>query len=119
VDEIHPGLALRCTRAQARAAIREAQRIDRLLPRALARLERGEFPAAWFDKLLERTSYDVLQGTEFGAEGVEAPGPRIRLNVTVPVMTRMGQSDAPGMLDGTIPVPAEMARELAAGEETW
>lgn len=245
VEEIHLGLALRCTRTQARAAIREAHRIDRLLPRTLARLERGELPSAWFDKVLERTrtledeslqvldaeldevdlgvapesfartlghllvkiasrtalpaqelpenrrrvvldpprpdgtgclrvigpipeildlsrrldaaahsvqearrhafedgtdipldprgeiaatgmlpsmartAYDVLLGTAFGAAGGEAPGPRIRLNVTVPVMTLMGQSDAPGMLDGTIPVPAEMARELAAGEETW
>lgn len=46
VEEIHLGLALRCTRTQARAAIREAHRIDLLLPRTLARLERGELPSA-------------------------------------------------------------------------
>ncbi|WP_193103166.1 HNH endonuclease signature motif containing protein [Brachybacterium sp. FME24] len=245
MEALHVSLALRCTRAQASSTIRESHRIGALLPRCLERLGRGEFPAAWFEKLVERTSdleddavlevdsalaewdlsvspesfslrlghlltavasrsevpqhatpearrrvvldpprpdgtgclriigpipeildlsrrldlaahavknaqlsaleagtpipadadgyiertgevpsiagtrYDVLKGTAFDTAGVEVPEARFRLNVTVPVMTLLGESDAPGMLDGTTPIPASMARDLAGRESTW
>ena len=41
------------------------------------------------------------------------------LLVTVPVMTLLGRDDAPAMLEGTTPIPAELARDLAAGAPTW
>ncbi len=38
---------------------------------------------------------------------------RPRIYVTVPVLTLLGRADAPGMLDGTVPIDADTARELA------
>src|SRR5699024_1710445 len=64
MEELHLSLALRCTRAQACAVIREAHRVATLLPLCRARLGRGEGPTAWFDKLPERTASledDALQ----------------------------------------------------------
>lgn len=37
-----------------------------------------------------------------------------RVNVTVPVMTLLGHEETPGMLDGTIPIDPDTARQLAA-----
>jgi hypothetical protein len=245
VEELQLSLALRCTRTQAAAAIREAHRVATHLPLCLARLGRGELPAPWFEKLLERTRrleddalrrldvelsrtdlavspevfsrmlghllaaavarseepeharpenrrrvvvdpprpdgtgclriigpipeildlarrldhaahtvrdgqsrafeagtplpvdpggeietsglipslsrtrYNVLMSSALTTGGLETPTPDVRVNVTVPVMTLLGQSDAPGMLDGTTPIPARMARELAGRESTW
>ncbi len=39
---------------------------------------------------------------------------RPRVTVTVPVLTLLGRADAPATLDGTVPVDAETARQLAA-----
>jgi len=245
MEELHLALALRCTRAQARSAIREAHRAATLLPLCLARLSHGELPAPWFEKLMERTGsleddalrrldvelsrtdltvspevfsrilghllaaavarseepeharpenrrrvvldpprpdgtgclriigpipeildlsrrldlaapavrdgqrrafeqgtplpvdpggeieascliptlartrYNVLMSSTLATGGAAAPPPQVRVNVTVPAMTLLGQSDAPGMLDGTTPIPARMARELAGHETTW
>ncbi|ATG51479.1 HNH endonuclease [Brachybacterium vulturis] len=245
MEELHLSLAMRCTRNQAASMIREAHRIGTLLPLSLTRLGRGEFPVAWFEKLLERTRgleddalrvldvelsgidlavapeafsrrlghlltaaisrsrvredarpenrrrvvmdpprpdgtgclriigplpeildlarrldrsahavqdaqrsaflqgtplpvdpggfveatgsipplaracYDILMSTRLETAGIEVPAPRFRMNVTVPMLTLLGESDAPGMLDGTTPIPAQMARELAGGEDTW
>lgn len=52
-------------------------------------------------------------------EGIEVPRDRFRISVTVPMMTLLGMSDAPGTLDGVTPVPAGMARALAGGEGEW
>lgn len=41
-----------------------------------------------------------------------------RLNVTVPVFALLGWND-PGNLEGYGPIPASMARRLAAGSSTW
>ncbi len=68
---------------------------------------------------LDRLRYALQLDAEFDTDGVAVPQERFRLSVTVPVLTLLGVSDAPGMLDGTIPVPPEMARELAGHEETW
>lgn len=245
MDDLHVSLALRCTRVQAARMIRESHRVGTLLPRSLDRLGVGDFPVAWFEKLLERTStlgddavrevdealadadlavnpeafslrlrhlittatahselpehatpearrrvvldpprpdgtgclrvigpipevldlsrrldqaahavknsqlaaledgtpipgdpggviestgevpaltstrYAVLRGAGLDTDGVEVPETRFRMNVTVPFMTLLGESDAPGILDGTTPIPAEMARDLAGRESTW
>ena len=63
--------------------------------------------------------YDLLSSASLDTDGVHVPQPRFRLNVTVPVMTLLGGSQEPGMLEGTIPLPAAMARELAGQSETW
>nr|WP_276545816.1 HNH endonuclease signature motif containing protein [Brachybacterium muris] len=63
--------------------------------------------------------YAILTGSVLETGGIEVPTDRFRLNVTVPVMTLMGFSDAPGVVDGTVPVPASMARMIAAREPFW
>lgn len=63
--------------------------------------------------------YDLLSSASLDTDGVHVPQPRFRLNITVPVMTLLGASQEPGMLEGTIPVPAAMARELAGASDTW
>jgi hypothetical protein len=68
---------------------------------------------------LDRLRYALQLGATFATDGVQVPKERFRINVTTPVMTLLGASDAPGMLEGTIPIPPEMARALAAGEDTW
>ncbi|WP_146007760.1 hypothetical protein [Brachybacterium sp. UMB0905] len=56
--------------------------------------------------------YAILTRTAFGTEGIEVPESGFRINVTVPVMTLLGQSEAPGEVDGTHPIPPAMARDL-------
>ena len=68
---------------------------------------------------LGRLQYELQLNAEFDTDGVVVPPGRFRLNVTVPVLTLLGVSDAPGMVDGTTPIPPEMARELAGREDTW
>lgn len=68
---------------------------------------------------LDRLRYELQLNATFDTGDVPIPGPRFRLNVTVPALTLRGASDAPGMLDGTTPIPPEMARLLAGGQETW
>ncbi|MGP9681041.1 MULTISPECIES: HNH endonuclease signature motif containing protein [unclassified Brachybacterium] len=68
---------------------------------------------------LSRLRYELQLNATFDTGDVQIPGPRFRLNVTVPALTLLGVSDAPGMVDGTTPIPPEMARLLAGGQETW
>ncbi|APX34630.1 hypothetical protein BH708_04480 [Brachybacterium sp. P6-10-X1] len=63
--------------------------------------------------------YAILTRTVLETPGVQVPRSRFRLQVIVPAMTLLGESDAPGTIDGTIPLPARMARHLAADEPTW
>lgn len=63
--------------------------------------------------------YAVLTRSMLDTAGIEVPGSGFRLQVVVPAMTLLGDVDAPGTIDGTIPLPAPMARRLAAGESTW
>lgn len=51
------GLALRCTRTVADRIVRDSHVAVTQLPRTLLRLDSGEFPAAWFDRILRRTRY--------------------------------------------------------------
>lgn len=68
---------------------------------------------------LARLRYELQLNATFDTDGVHVPQQRFRLNLTVPALTALGVSDAPGMLEGTIPVPPEMARELSGREDTW
>lgn len=63
--------------------------------------------------------YLVLTHSLLHHEPVEAPKTAFTLFVTVPAMTLLGASDAPGMLEGGTPIPAEQARYLAAGQPDW
>jgi hypothetical protein len=63
--------------------------------------------------------YLLATRADWTLQDVPVPKPRFRLNVTVPAMTLLGASDAPGMLDGLQPLPADMARHLAGDCEDW
>jgi hypothetical protein len=63
--------------------------------------------------------YLLATQTDWDVDTIQVPAPRFRLNVTVPAMTLLGVSDAPGMLDGLHPLPADMARHLAGDSDTW
>lgn len=45
---------------------------------------------------------------------VEVPAPAFRISLVVPVLTLLGLSNAPAMLDGTNPIPPRMARQMVA-----
>lgn len=68
---------------------------------------------------LARLQYDLLMGAGFEPDGVHAPRERFRINVTVPVLSLLGASAEPGMLDGVTPIPAAMARDLAGDADIW
>ena len=63
--------------------------------------------------------FDAAIGLLTGrADSTESAGrPVVRL--TVPAQTLLGLSDTPGHLDGAGPVPAHVARRLAAGAQMW
>nr|WP_224049700.1 HNH endonuclease signature motif containing protein [Arthrobacter sp. NicSoilB4] len=58
-----------------------------------------------------------LAGGGTGMVGLvgDVPVPRAQVLVTVPVMSLLGASDEPAMLDGYGPIPPSMARRLIAG----
>lgn len=70
------------------------------------------------DQLRADLALDLLTGR---ADGVPAPAyARPIVNVTVPIQTLMGLSDAPGVLSGGTVVPAGLARMIAARPgSTW
>jgi hypothetical protein len=68
---------------------------------------------------LRSIRYLLTAFTSPDTQGVHVPRERLRLGVTVPLMTLMGHDDAPGLLDGRIPIPADMARDIAAGQPEW
>lgn len=80
---------------------------------------RGEIAAHGDLPSLAQLRFDLLCQAGLEADGVSVPPQRFRLNVTVPAMTLLGESNAPGTVDGRFPIPADMAREIASGEETW
>lgn len=63
--------------------------------------------------------YAVLTHSLLDMDPVPAPKTSYTLLVTVPALTLLGASNAPGMLEGMIPVPADQARALAAGQAVW
>ena len=68
---------------------------------------------------LRALRYAVLTRSVLDTGGIEVPAEQFRLSVVVPVMSLLGQSDAPAVLDGTNPLPASMARMLAAEQSVW
>ncbi|HEX7352252.1 HNH endonuclease signature motif containing protein [Brachybacterium sp.] len=63
--------------------------------------------------------YAILTHSLLDLDPVEETRKPYKLLVTVPVTTMLGLDDAPAMLEGMTPIPAQQARELAAGERTW
>ncbi|MCS6711399.1 HNH endonuclease [Brachybacterium sp. EF45031] len=57
--------------------------------------------------------YLVLTQSLLQHDPVHVP-PRFRVNVTVPMLTLLGE-DAPGLVEGQHPIPPDLARELATG----
>ncbi|MEJ6543327.1 HNH endonuclease [Brachybacterium paraconglomeratum] len=68
---------------------------------------------------LTRLRYALIDTADLDVDGVAVPAERFRLNVTVPVLTLLGASDQPGMLDGVTPLPPSMARSLAGSCTVW
>src|SRR5699024_1969878 len=68
---------------------------------------------------LRTLRYAIHTHTVLDTDPVQEITSAYKLLVTVPVMTMLGRDDAPAMLEGTTPIPAELARELAAGQSTW
>lgn len=68
---------------------------------------------------LDALRYAVMTRSVLETGGVEVPADRFRISVVVPALTLLGVADAPGLLDGVTPVPAEMARALAGTERVW
>lgn len=58
--------------------------------------------------------YAIAVRSQLDTGAVEVPEPAFRLSVVVPVLSLLGLSHAPATLDGTIPIPPRMARELVA-----
>lgn len=58
--------------------------------------------------------YAIMTRCALETGAVEVPEPAFRLSVVVPVLSLLGRSHAPATLDGTVPIPARMARELVA-----
>ena len=69
--------------------------------------------------LLKDLRYAILTRSVLETGGIEVPAERYRLNVIVPALTLLGHSDVPGTIEGIAPIPAEMARGLAAGVDGW
>ncbi|MGY5764711.1 HNH endonuclease signature motif containing protein [Brachybacterium sp. DNPG3] len=63
--------------------------------------------------------YAILQRTVLATPGVDTRGSRYRLQVVVPMLTLLGRSDAPAVIGGIHPLPASLARKLAADEPVW
>jgi hypothetical protein len=68
---------------------------------------------------LAQIRHRLFLTAQFDTDGIPVPAARFRINVTVPALTLLGDSDEPGLLDGTVPIPAAMAKDLAAGDPTW
>jgi hypothetical protein len=60
----------------------------------------------------------ILDPRHHHATGGKSGGSEVQVHVTVPASTLMGLDDQPGELAGHGPIPADLARELAA-EGTW
>ena len=65
-------------------------------------------------RCMDERRTDALVELVTGASGA-GPAPATQVHVTVPGLTALGLGDEPGELDGHGPVPASMARRLAAG----
>ncbi|MFC0676076.1 HNH endonuclease signature motif containing protein [Brachybacterium hainanense] len=101
----------RAIRDAQRAALREGTEIPYDID--------GTVAAAGAPLRLSVLRYLLATRAPLDPGGVVVPEDRFRVTVTVPALTLLGETDAPGVLDGHVPVPADLARILAGGEETW
>jgi hypothetical protein len=100
--------------ARADAAMRGEQ-ADVVIP-----MDVDEFVSATGRPLtLAQIRHQLVLTAEFDTDGVHVPAPAFRINLTIPALTLLGDDNEPGVLDGTIPVPADMARALAANDPVW
>ena len=105
-------------------AARDVQRAQRA---ALSDGTEGPLPFDIDENLAERGAplslrtlrYAILAHTVLDTDPVQETASPYKLLVTVPVMTLLGRDDAPAMLEGTTPIPAELARDLAARSSVW
>lgn len=63
--------------------------------------------------------YAILTHSMLDIDPVQETRSPFRMFVTVPAMTLLGATDAPGMIDGLTPIPADQARALAAEQDLW
>ena len=68
---------------------------------------------------LRTLRYAILVHSVIDIDPVQETASTYKILVTVPATTLLGVDDAPAMLEGATPIPAEQARQLAAGESTW
>ncbi len=92
------------------AAARALQGPDE--PRTLAQL-RADITATWL-LTTGGTGTGAGVGTGAGLAGGGVPSPRAQVLVTVPVLSLLGATDEPAVLDGYGPIPPSMARRLIA-----
>jgi hypothetical protein len=94
------------------AAARALQGPDEARP--LSQL-RADITASW---LLTSHTTGITGGTADGGTGMggcvagHVPSPRAQVLITVPVLSLLGATDEPAMLDGYGPIPPSMARRL-------
>ncbi|WP_200891007.1 HNH endonuclease signature motif containing protein [Arthrobacter sp. SPG23] len=91
------------------AAARSMQGPDEA--RTLTQL-RADVAATW----LLTNGTGAASGTADGGTGLggDVPSPRAQVLITVPVLSLLGATDEPSLLDGYGPIPASMARRLIA-----
>ena len=68
---------------------------------------------------LRTLRYAILVHSVIDIDPVQETTSPYKILVTVPATTLLGIDDAPALLEGMTPIPAEQARQLAAGESTW
>lgn len=113
--------------ALARRLDTAARTVQKAQRRALEEGEEGPLPFDIDRDLSERgralslrtLRYAILVHSVLDIDPVPETASIVKILVTVPVTTLMGLDDSPALLDGITPIPAELARELAAGEATW
>ncbi|MEV8130423.1 DUF222 domain-containing protein [Pseudarthrobacter oxydans] len=80
-------------------------------PRTLTQLSADHFAQAI---LTSGTNASIGDGAGIGTDLTPSSSIRAQVLVTVPVLSLMGVTDEPAMLDGYGPIPASMARDLVA-----
>ncbi|MFJ6375747.1 DUF222 domain-containing protein [Pseudarthrobacter oxydans] len=80
-------------------------------PRTLTQLSADHFAQAI---LTSGTKTSIGDGAGIGTDLTPSSSIRAQVLVTVPVLSLMGVTDEPAMLDGYGPIPASMARDLVA-----
>ncbi|ACU84478.1 HNH endonuclease [Brachybacterium faecium DSM 4810] len=68
---------------------------------------------------LRTLRYAILTHSVLDIDPVQETRSPYKILVTIPATTLLHLDDAPAMLEGMTPLPAELARALAAGEPTW